>query len=206
MTTTGIGGRIMPTSRLAYAGTPYQVLDHDGTEQPPPLPDGHGAVAVYTWCQPIAQKYTTAPMVGVDGKPASYGWGHVLIVLPVGEHLVEVQYIRPMRTIQVNVTSGQIVPVEYAAAADGGSPGAIGHGPQRPPGRAYSPVGYILLLLGMSMVFNGGLLGLHVVGWFSGGPAAVVAAVTVLVGILGGIAVYRHQQRPGRPSDRRQGR
>ncbi|HEX5494336.1 MAG TPA: hypothetical protein VFX70_07175 [Mycobacteriales bacterium] len=195
-------------SDLVYAGSPYRVLAHDpnGEGGPPPLPAGHGGVAVHTWCPPAAQRHTLAPIVGVDGEPASYGWGHVLIVLPAGEHLVEVQYVEPMRTIPVTVTAGQVVPVEYAAARDGVPAGAPGR--RRPRrrsrrGRAFSPVGYAGVVLAALVVFEAGLALARAAGLSVGVAGVVVGVVAVAVAVLGGVAVYRHQQRPARRSRRR---
>lgn len=189
------------TSKQAKRESPYPVLDYDGFGPPPPLPDGHGAVWVFTWCGKVARKYSLGPLVGVDGQQTSFGYGRVLIVLPAGEHLLEVQSVSSMRTMRVTVEPGQIVPVEYVSAANDHSPGAIGNGPQRPPGRAYSPAGYAWLSVGMFVIYGVGLWMVNSFGWHSGGVAAIVTMITLLLSVLAGNGVYRLQQRPDRPPD-----
>lgn len=119
---------------LAYPGTPYQVMSYNPAARPE-LPAGHGAIAMDVWCPPRAQRFTLAPIVGVDGQPAMYGFGRALIVVPAGERLVEVQYVEPQRSMLATVSPGAVVPLEYAAAQDGRSPGSLGPPAQRPAGR-----------------------------------------------------------------------
>lgn len=214
----------MSESDLTYPGSPYHVLAHDPGGRPPELPGGHGAVAVHTWCPPAAERYTLAPIVGVDGEPASYGWGHALIVLPAGQHLVEVQYIEPIRTVPVTITAGQIVPVEYAAAPDGTSPGTLGEespgnepggrlderldeesGGRRRRGRGFNPVGYGAVILATLAVYEAGLALARHLGLSPRAGGAVVGGVVIAGAVLGGIAVHRYQQRPARRSGRRSG-
>ena len=106
---------------LAYPGTPYPVHD---TAPPRTFPPGHGAIAVRAWCPREAHRFTLAPIVGVDGQPAMYGWGRALIVVPAGERLVEVQYIEPRASRLVDVGEGSTVELEYAASRDGRAPRA----------------------------------------------------------------------------------
>lgn len=119
---------------LAHPQGAYRVLPYDPQAPPPDLPAGHGGIAVHAWCPPAAERHTLAPMIGVDGKPATYGWGHALIVVPTGERLVEVQYIEPQQSTMVSVEEGAIVSVEYAASYDAVTPGSLGGPGQRPRG------------------------------------------------------------------------
>ncbi|WP_406107894.1 hypothetical protein [Micromonospora globbae] len=124
-----------PAGPMAHPETAYPVEAYDPEGPPPALPPGHGGIAVHVWCPPEARRHTLAPMVGVDGRPATYGFGRALIVVPAGERLVEVQYVEPQRSVMVTVGEGQVVPVEYAASYDAVASGSLGTGPQRPRGR-----------------------------------------------------------------------
>lgn len=187
----------MSGSELAHADSPYPVLPCD---TPPTLPDGFGGIAVHTRCPAGAERHTLAPIVGVDGRPAVYGWGDALVVVPAGERLVEVQYVEPMQSTMVSVAAGQVVDVEYVAAGDGVSPGALGGlGRRAARGGGYNPLGYAAVILAMLVVFDAGVYLLsHPVG-LGLGAAGLIAAVVVLAGgVPALVALYRRQHRPAR--------
>ncbi len=60
-------------SDLRHPDSPYDVVPYRADE-PLDLPDGDGVLAVHTSCPRGARRPTLAPMVGVDGRPAVYGW------------------------------------------------------------------------------------------------------------------------------------
>jgi hypothetical protein len=212
----------VPGSDLAHADSPYPVLPLPA-DTPPVLPEGTGGIAVHTRCPPRARRFTLAPIVGVDGKPAVYGWGDALVVVPAGERLVEVQYVEPMRSRLVTVASGQIVAVEYVAAGDGASPGTLdqldhsdrpdrsdrpGRRPRRRQrGGGYHPLPYVAVILAMLVVFDtAAYLLTHPAGLGLGAAGLVAAVVTLGGGVPALLAVHRHQQGPVRrrgPAGRR---
>lgn len=200
---TRIGEGPVTLNTLAHPDSPYPVLANDRADRPPRLPEGHGAVALYAWCPSPAERYTPEPMVGVDGKPACRCWGEVFIVLPAGEHLVEVQSKWSMRTIQVTVAPGQLVPVEYAAALDGVSPGALGLGPQRPPGRASNPMAYFVLILVSLLSCVAGAVIAGQAGLSADGTAILFTVALVAAVSVGSVAVYRHHGKPGPRPERK---
>jgi hypothetical protein len=101
---------------LAHEQSPFPVLPYDAAA-PPDLPPGHGGIAVHT--ESAAESAAPPPLVGVNGRPAVRAWGDALVVVPAGEHLVEVQQVTPRQSALVTVGEGEIVPVTYV---DSGSP------------------------------------------------------------------------------------
>lgn len=172
-----------PTADLGYPGSAFPLLPLDAA---PALPPGCGAIAMHTRCPPAARRFTLAPIVGVDGQPAMYGFGRALIVVAAGERLVEVQYIEPQASTLVTVDDGAVVPLEYVASRDGRAPGSLGApGSLRPAGRP--PVGVPLLFAAGAGVLAGA--GFALVAVLAGAPAAVaavlpVAAVPVVAGAV----------------------
>ncbi|MEW2143441.1 hypothetical protein AB0869_11550 [Micromonospora vinacea] len=176
---------------LTHPQGAYQIERYDPAGPPPQLPPGHGGIAVHIWCPPQSARFTLAPMVGVDGRPATYGFGRALIVVPVGERLVEVQYVSPQRSALVTVGEGEVVPLEYAASYEAFGTGALGRGDQRPSGRM--PIAAALtfsLVLGLGAAYLGFLPFLLV----DDAPTALLLVPPVL-GIVVGILVFRRGTR-----------
>lgn len=193
----------MSVSALAHPDSPFQVLTNDRADRPPRLPAGHGAVALYAWCPSPVKHPGPAPIFGVDGKPATQCWGEALIVLPAGEHLVEVQSEDSMGSIQVTVRAGQFVPVEYAAGLNGYAAGALGLGPQRPPGRASNPMAYFVLILVCHLLCAVISVVAVQAGLSADGAAILFTAALVAAVGVGSVAVYRHHGKPGPRPERK---
>jgi hypothetical protein len=188
---------------LAHPDSPYPVLANDRADRPPRLPEGHGAVALYAWCPSPVKHPGPAPIFGVDGKPAAQCWGEALIMLPAGEHLVEVQSEDSMGSIQVTVRAGQFVPVEYAAGLNGYAAGALGIGPQRPPGRASNPMAYFVLILVSLLSCVAGAVIAGQAGLSADGTAILFTVALVAAVSVGSVAVYRHHGKPGPRPERK---
>lgn len=186
----------MPGSEIAHADSPYPVLPYGAAADAdaPPLPADSGGIAVHTECSRGALRYTLAPMVGVDGRPAVHGWGDALIVVPPGERLVEVQYVEPMQSTMVTVAAGEVVAVEYFAAGDGASPGSLGRRGEARRSRSVNLLAYVGLIIAMVVVFDVGVYLLnHPAGLGVGVSGLVAAVVVLLAGGLAARAIYRYQ-------------
>jgi hypothetical protein len=98
----------------AYPGSPFQVLPGVGSSKVG-LPAGHGGIAVDALA-PAASGPAEPPIVGVDGKPAAYGFGRAVVVVPAGERLLEVQQAgRPRQASLLTVEENRIVEFEYSS-------------------------------------------------------------------------------------------
>ena len=180
-------------SDLAHPETEYQILPYDPQQPTADLPTGHGAIAVHAWCPPAAARYTLAPMIGVDGRPATYGWGRALIVVPAGERLVEVQYVEPQRSAMVHVPQGQLVPLEYAASYDAIASGSLGAPRQRPRGTTMPLLAALVSALSVGMA--GCLLGFFPFA-LSGNAAPAGLVVGGGLGVVaGGLFFVRWRRR-----------
>jgi hypothetical protein len=97
----------------AYPGSPFQVLPGEGSGKAG-LPAGHGGIAVEAWAS-SATGPAEPPILGVDGKPAAYGVGRGVVVVPAGERLLEVQQGgRPRQATLLVIEEGRIVEFEYS--------------------------------------------------------------------------------------------
>ncbi len=182
---------------LAYPDSPYQIVSYR-FGKPVELPAGQGGLAMRTWCPARARRSTLAPMVGVDGQPALYGWGEAAIVLPPGDHVVEIQYVEPLASKEVTIRAGEVTPLEYAASRDAIAPGSLGAPPQRAAGTPLLPIG--LAIVAALFVFNIGLAVLVAGAHVSLGVAAPALAV-MAAGIVVG-TVLRTRRGPARRGTR----
>jgi hypothetical protein len=107
-------------SPLQYAESRYPVVPVPPTG--PEFPAGHGGVAVHTSVRREDRRAFDPPMIGIDGEPAFHGWGTAVVVVPAGEHVVEVQSETPVRSVRVTVEPGGIVPIRYSPLRGLGEP------------------------------------------------------------------------------------
>jgi hypothetical protein len=184
----------------AYPGSPYDIRPPDQTGT---LPPGHGALAIHAW-RPRAETDAVAPIIGVDGKPVTYGFGRALVVVPAGERLVEVQEGRPRQTTPLTIDEGQVLEFEYspvlkqARRGPQGDNGLLGWRPRR----ASNP--WVSLTIGIvSVIWIVVAVG---VTWADGVPAVgALAALLGLYGVWVGYSGWRGSQRPNQ-SKKRKGR
>lgn len=65
------------------------------------------------WVPPELERKYGPPIVGVNGRPVVYGWGELMLALPAGDHIVEIQYGTSVRSELLTVQAGQVVPLEH---------------------------------------------------------------------------------------------
>ncbi|MEQ4205066.1 hypothetical protein ABN028_28095 [Actinopolymorpha sp. B17G11] len=183
-----------------YPGTPYDVRAPNSDDQLL-LPAGHGAVAIEAWC-PRSEQNAALPIIGVDGKPATHGFGRALIVVPAGERLIEVQEGRPRQTTQLTIAEGQVTEFEYSPVLKPtrGRQQDGKRSPARTPGHAFQA--WMSLAIGVvSVVWIVFFVGIT---WYGGVPA--VGALGALLGLYGmwvGYSGWKGSQRPKRSQKRK---
>jgi hypothetical protein len=189
---------------LGYPGSPYQLLPYPSADRPAKLPPGHGGLALRAWVARRDEREFLAPIVGVDGEPAMYGWGAALVALPAGEHLVEVQYVEPVRAALVTVVAGEVTTFEHSPSQAWGPPRRDATRRRRPRRSG----GYLLLPTGIGIV--AGLL-VFVVGLSvrisiggNGRPGAAEALLGLLAVAVAAAVPLAVRARRGR-ADRRRG-
>ncbi len=192
----------MNSADLNYPGGRYQLLPYRTGEPAPALPDGYGGLAIRTW-RTSRLAADLAPIVGVDGEPAMYGWGEALVPLPPGEHLVEVQYVEPVHTALVTVAAGAVSTVDYPPGT-GGS-GRPTRGSNRPAyaSKPFNPAVYSLLVGVFAFLAGAALMSRLEVPVGVGG--AVLAVFALLVVAVGPIVMYRRHRRHTRGRTGRRG-
>jgi hypothetical protein len=114
---------------ITHPDSPYELRDEPGE-----LPDGYGALALRIRQTRWTRRKDFPPVVGVDGRPVAYGFGDATVILPAGEHIVEVQFTEPVAARRVVVAPGAVEPIEYVVPRNLVGPGSLGPPPQRPRG------------------------------------------------------------------------
>ncbi|WP_007467740.1 hypothetical protein [Segniliparus rugosus] len=167
------GGFPPPQAPNPYApqGFPAQPTPNPYGQQPSDpyaaaLPEGAGQLAFDTGFFWLAWIFAlTGVSVSVDGVERIRTWGKQLVVVPPGQHFVEVytRYLWPVgrASLPVFVQPGQTVPVFYKAPTIAWLKGAIGHEPQKAPGLILTVV---LLAVGMLFACVVPLLSLAITG------------------------------------------
>ncbi|MGH3490563.1 MAG: hypothetical protein ACRDP8_21960 [Actinopolymorphaceae bacterium] len=165
-----------------YPGSPYTVLPLD-TNDRSALPADHGALAIDSWLTPSEEKdplLGQGPIIGIDGKPAAFGFGRALVVVPAGERLVEVQVGGSRQTTPVTIAEGQVLEFEYSPGSKQAHRGPQGRSglPGLPASRPRSGITPWLYLT-MAIAAAVGIVVAIGVTWYDGVPAVGLLAAVV---------------------------
>lgn len=172
---------------MTQAGSPYDVQPYaPGTT--PRLPPAHGGIAILAWhAQQADNRYLAPPMVAVDGHTAFNRWGHFLVVVPPGEHQVEVRHDPRSRNLPVTVAASEVVELDYAVPAEGARAAKLGRSPQHPASFRIS-IGARLLIGILGLV---GVVAAVVAAIVNGEPVILTFAVVALAIAAGGFFFAR---------------
>lgn len=170
----------------AYPDPAFPVLAWPEHLPPPPLPAGHGGIAVRSrsgssWVAPYG---TPVRNIGIDDQVLWHGWGRMVAVVPPGEHVVEVRGERVEAVRSVTVAAGELVELEYAAPRGYAKTGVLAEPPARDVGAGLRPT---LLWAAVFIVLAARItprIGEPTHGgsrWLTAGLVALAVAVAVLV-------------------------
>jgi hypothetical protein len=149
------------------------------------------------WHPSLQVSRPLVPLVSVDGRPASWGWGTTVLTLPPGEHLIAVTSSHSRCYKSVNLERGQRIDLDYSSVI-----GATAHRHFEAGNQAYdltrfserrrpgSTGWYFLIMLGGMAVM--GLATAAAIANPSGFSAAVgntVVTGAIAIGLAVGIAV-----------------
>ncbi len=99
---------------LTHPDGQYELIP-DGTDVPR-YPEGYGGIALRSrFAGRGDNDRPDTPQFGVDGRPAAYGYGRSVIVVPAGERLISAQADCAVSERSVRVRAGETVEVDYAA-------------------------------------------------------------------------------------------
>ena len=99
---------------LTHPDGEYELIP-DGTDVPR-YPEGYGGIALRSrFAGHGGNDRPDIPQFGVDGRPAAYGYGRSVIVVPAGDRLISAQADCAVSERSVHVGAGETVAVDYAA-------------------------------------------------------------------------------------------